>query len=93
MRQIGMCVVFIWLLIFYLRTLMKDLDAKLDEQGAILCQAKLNHRVIEYHGIKPSLLHNVDIMLDLTNEATQREPCRSVTEWENLFAKLEASWQ
>ena len=31
-------------------------------------------------------------MLSLTNEETQRQLRRSVTEWEECFAKLESSW-
>ena len=74
------------------RTLIKDLDDKLDEQDAILCKGKLNDWVFEYHENKQSLLHNVDLMLDLTNEEKQRQLSRSVIEWEKLFAELEASW-
>ena len=75
-----------------LRTLIKDLDDKLDEQGAVLCKRKLNDWVFEYRKNKQALLHNVDLMLDLTNEEKQRQLGRSVTEWEQFFAQLEASW-
>ena len=75
-----------------LRTLIKDLDDKLDEQGASLCKGKLKDWVFEYRENKQALLHNVDLMLDLTNEATQRQLGRSVTEWEQFFAQLEDSW-
>ena len=75
-----------------LRTLIKDLDDKLDEQGASLCKGKLNGWVFEYRENKQALLHNVDLMLDLTNEEKQRQLSRSVTEWKEFFAELEASW-
>ena len=75
-----------------LRTIIKDMDEKLDEQGAILCKRKLNDWVFEYRENKQALLHNVDLMLDLTNEEKQRQLGRSVTEWEQFFAQLEASW-
>ena len=75
-----------------LRTLIKDLDDKLDEQGAVLCKRKLNDWVFENRKNKQALLHNVDLMLDLTNEEKQRQLGRSVTEWEQFFAQLEASW-
>ena len=75
-----------------LRTLIEELDDKLDEQGASLCKRKLNDWVFEYRENKQALLHNVDIMLDLTNEEMERQLSRSVTEWEEFFVKLEASW-
>ena len=75
-----------------LRTLIKELDDKLDEQGASLCKGKLNDWVFEYRENKQALLHNVDLMLDLTNKEKQRQLNRSVTEWEEFFAELEASW-
>ena len=75
-----------------LQTLIKDLDDKLDEQGASLCKGKLNDWVFDYCENKQALLHNVDLMLDLTNEATQRQLNRSVTEWEEFFVKLEDNW-
>ena len=74
-----------------LRTLIKDLDDKFDEQGASLCKGKLNDWVFEYRENKQALLHNVDLMLDLTNKEKQRQLNRSVTEWEEFFAELEAS--
>ena len=55
-----------------LRTLIEDLDNKLDEQGASLCKGKLNDWVFEYRENKQALVHNVDLMLDLTNEEKQR---------------------
>ena len=64
-----------------LRTLIKDLDDKLDGQGASLCKSKLNDWVFEYRENKQAILHNVDLMLDLTNEEKQRQLSRSVTEW------------
>ena len=63
-----------------LRTLIKDLDDKLDEQGGSLCKGKLNDWVFEYRENKQSMLHNVDLMLDLTNKEKQRQLNRSVTE-------------
>ena len=75
-----------------LRTQIKDMDDKLDEQGAILCKGKLNDCVFKYRENKQALLHNVDLMLDLTNEKKQRQLNRSVTEWEEFFEKLEGSW-
>ena len=75
-----------------LRTLIKDLDDKLDEQGASLCKGKLNDWVFEYRENKLAMLHNVDLMLDLTSKEKQRQLSRSVTEWEGFFAQLEANW-
>ena len=75
-----------------LRTLIKELDDKLDEQGAILRKGELNDWVFEYRENKQALLYNVDLMLDLTNKEKQRQLNRSVTEWEEFFAELEASW-
>ena len=75
-----------------LRTLIKELDDKLDEQGAILRKEELNDWVFEYRENKQALLHNVDLMLDLTNKEKQRQLNRSVTEWEEFFAELEDSW-
>ena len=69
------------------------MDDKLDEQGAILRKAELNDWVFEYRENKQALLHNVDLMLDLTNEEKQRQLSRSVTEWKEFFAELEASWE
>ena len=54
-----------------IRTLIKDIDDKLYEQGSNLCKGKLNDWVFEYRQNKQALLHNVDLMLDLTTEATQ----------------------
>ena len=76
-----------------LGTLIKELDDKLDEQCATLCKQKLNVWVFEDRENKQALMHNVDLMLDLTNEEKQRQFSRSVTEWEKFFAQLEASWE
>ena len=73
-----------------LRTLIKELDDKLDEQDAIR-KEELNDWVFEYRENKQAILHNVDLMLDLTNEEKQRQLSRSVTEWEEFFVKLEDS--
>ena len=51
-----------------IRTLIKELHYKLEEQSATLCKGKLNDRVFEYREKKQVLLHNVDLMLDLTKE-------------------------
>ena len=75
-----------------LRTLIRDLDDQLDEQGASLCKGKLNDWVFEYRENKQAMLPNVDLLLDLTNEEKQRRLSRSVTEWEEFFAQLEANW-
>ena len=75
-----------------LRTQIKEMDDRLDEQGAILCKGELNDCVVKYRENKQALLHNVDLMLDLTNEEKQRQLNRSVTEWEEFFVKLEDSW-
>ena len=74
-----------------LRTLIKDLDDKFDEKEAAVSKRKLNDRVIEYRENKQALLHNVDLMLDLTNKK-RRRLSRSVSEWEEFFVKLEVSW-
>ena len=75
-----------------LQTLVKDLDDKLDEEGAVVSKSKLIDRVIEYRERRQALLFCVDFMLSLTNEETQRQLSRSVTEWDECFAKLESSW-
>ena len=75
-----------------LHTLVKDLDDKLDEEGAVVSKSKLIDRVIEYRERREALLFCVDFMLSLTNEETQRQLSRSVTEWDECFAKLESSW-
>ena len=75
-----------------LRTLIKELDDKLDEQGAIHRKEELNDWVFEYRENKQALLHNVDLMLDLTNKEKQRQLSRSVTEWKEFFAELGTSW-
>ena len=75
-----------------IQTLVKDLDDKLDEEGAVVSKSKLIDRVIEYRERRQALLFCVDFMLSLTNEETQRQLSRSVTEWDEFFAKLESSW-
>ena len=75
-----------------LHTLVKDLDDKLDEEGAVVSKSNLIDRVIEYRERRQALLFCVDFMLSLTNEETQRQLSRSVTEWNECFAKLESSW-
>ena len=75
-----------------LHTLVKDLDDKLDEEGAVVSKSKLIDRVIEYRERRQALLFCVDFMLSLTNEETQRQLSRSVTEWDKFFAKMEKSW-
>ena len=75
-----------------LLTLVKDLDDKLDEEGAVVSKSKLIDRVIEYRERRQALLFCVHFMLSLTNEETQRQLSRSVTEWDEFFAKLESSW-
>ena len=75
-----------------LHTLVKDLDDKLDEEGAVVSKSKLIDRVIEYRERRQALLFCVDFLLSLTNEETQRQLSRSVTEWDEFFAKLESSW-
>ena len=74
-----------------LHTLVKDLDDKLDEEGAVVSKSKLIDRVIEYRERRQALLFCVDFMLSLTNEETQRQLSRSVTEWDECFANLESS--
>ena len=75
-----------------LHTLVKDLDDKLDEEGAVVSKSKMIDRVIEYRERRQALLFCVDFMLSLTNEETQRQLSRSVTEWDECFANLESSW-
>ena len=75
-----------------LHTLVKDLDDKLDEEGAVVSKRNLIDWVIEYRERRQALLFCVDFMLSLTNEETQRQLSRSVTEWDECFAKLESSW-
>ena len=75
-----------------LHTLVKDLDDKLDEEGAVVSKSKLIDRVIEYRERRQALLFCVDFMLSLKNEETKRQLSRSVTEWDEFFAKLESSW-
>ena len=75
-----------------LHTLVKDLDDKLDEEGAVVSKSKVIDRVIEYRERRQALLFCVDFMLSLTNEETQRQLSRSVIEWDEFFAKLESSW-
>ena len=75
-----------------LHTLVKDLDDKLDEEGAVVSKRNLIDWVIEYRERRQALLFCVDFMLSLTNEEMQRQLSRSVTEWDECFAKLESSW-
>ena len=75
-----------------IHTLVKDLDDKLDEEGAVVSKRNLIDWVIEYRERRQALLFCVDFMLSLTNEETQRQLSRSVTEWDECFAKLESSW-
>ena len=75
-----------------IHTLVKDLDDKLDEEGAVVSKRNLIDWVIEYRERRQALLFCVDFMLSLTNEETQRQLSRSVTEWDEFFAKLESSW-
>ena len=75
-----------------LHTLVKDLDDKLDEKEAIVSRSNLIDWVIEYRDRRQALLFCVDFMLGLTNEETQRQLSRSVTEWEECFVKMELSW-
>ena len=74
------------------KDLLFGLDDKIDEQGAVPCKGKLYDRVFKSRENKQALMHIVDLMLDLTNEETQRQLSRSVTEWHEFFAKLEESW-
>ena len=48
--------------------------------------------VVKYRHRRKALLFCVDSMLSLMNEKVQRQLSRSVTEWEECFAKLELSW-
>ena len=75
-----------------IHTLVKDLDDKLDEKTAVVSKRNLIDWVIEYRERRQALLFCVDFMLSLTNEETQRQLSRSVTEWDEFFAKLESSW-
>ena len=75
-----------------IHTLVKDLDDKLDEERAVVSKRNLIDWVIEYRERRQALLYCVDFMLSLTNEETQRRLSRSVTEWDECFAKLESSW-
>ena len=75
-----------------IHTLVKDLDDKLDDERAVVSKRNLIDWVIEYRERRQALLFCVDFMLSLTNEETQRQLSRSVTEWDECFAKLESSW-
>ena len=75
-----------------LHTLVKDLDDKLDEETAVVSKRNLIDWVIEYRERIQALLFCVNFMLSLTNEETQGQLSRSVTEWDECFAKLESSW-
>ena len=76
-----------------LHTFLKDLDDKLDEKEAIVSKSNLVDWVIEYRERRQALLFCVDSMMSLTKDETQRQLSRSVTEWEECFAKLESSWR
>ena len=75
-----------------IHTLVKDLDDKLDEERAVVSKRNLIDWVNEYRERRQALLFCVDFMLSLTNEEAQRQLSRSVTEWDECFAKLESSW-
>ena len=75
-----------------LHTLVKDLDDKLVEKEAVISKSNLIDWVIEYRDRRQALLFSVDLMLSFTNEETQRQLSRSVSEWEECFAQLESSW-
>ena len=75
-----------------IHTLVKDLDDKLDEETAVVSKRNLIDWVIEYRERRQALLFCVYFMLSLTNEETQRQLSRSVTEWDECFANLESSW-
>ena len=75
-----------------LHTYVKDLDEELDEKEADVSKSNLIDWVIEYCERRQALLFCVDFMLGLTNEETQRQLSRSVTEWDECFEKLESSW-
>ena len=75
-----------------IHTLVKDLDDKLDEERSVVSKGNLIDWVFEYRERRQALLFCVDFMLSLTNEETQRRLSRSVTEWDECFAKLESSW-
>ena len=76
-----------------LHTLVKDLDDKLVEKEAAVAKSNMIDWVIKYHDRRQALLIYVDFMLSLTKEGMQRQLSRSVTEWEECFAKLESSWK
>ena len=76
-----------------IHTSVKDLDDKLDEERAVVSKRNLIDWVIENRERRQALLFCVDFMLSLTNEETQRRLSRSVTEWDECFAKLESSWR
>ena len=75
-----------------LHTFVKDLDDKLDETEAAVSKNNLIDWVIEYRDRRQAVLFCVDFILSLANEETQRQLSRSVTEWEECFAKLESRW-
>ena len=75
-----------------LHTLVKDLDDKLDEEEAVVSKSNLIDCVIEWPDRRQALLFYVDFLLSLANEEMQIQLSRSVTEWEECFAKLESSW-
>ena len=75
-----------------LQSFVKDLDDKLDEKEAVVSKSNLIDRVTECRERRQAWLCCLDSMLSLTKEETQRQLSRSVTDWEEFFAKMESSW-
>ena len=82
----------LWGVVKKVHTFVKDLDDRLDEKEAVVSKSNSFDQVNEYRERKQDSLFFVDSMLSLTNEETQRQLTRSVTEREECFAKLESSW-
>ena len=59
---------------------------------AVVSRSDLIDRVFEYLERRQALLLCRDFRLSLTNEETQTQLRRSVTEWDECFASLESSW-
>ena len=74
------------------QTLIEDLDDKLDEKEAVVAKSNVIDVAVEYRERRQALWFCVDSILSLTIKETQRQLSRSVTEWEECFAKLEQSW-